>query len=353
MMTKMWICLFTCLAIRAVHLEWVRSLSAEHFLLCLRRFIARRGRPELIISDNAAQFKLVKTVIDEQWRELPLDENLVSYLSNSGIKWKFTTALAPWQGGFYERLVGLVKRCLRKGIGLKRLTLDQFVVMLAEVEAVINTRPLTYVYEEIESGFSLTPAHFLNANLRCFPLMDTEVDYSPTEDSMMALLNNWKKGQKLLNMFWDMWRKEYLASLRDRSLYHKSVKGQVHYAPGLGQVLIKDESIARGMWKLGRIEKLNKDNYGNIRTAKIYLPNGRYVQRAVNQLYPLEVPDELNEIPDEFNEVKQVSNENGGHSLQHAGRVKESERAPTRRAAITARQRINQLLKTNALTVTF
>ena len=100
------------------------------------------------------------------------------------------------------------------------------------------------------------------------------------------------------------------------------------------------------MWKLGRIEKLNKDNDGNIRTAKIYLPNGRYVQRAVNQLYPLEVPDELNE-------VKQVSNENGGHSLQHAGHVKESERAPTRRAAITARQRINQLLKTNALTITF
>ena len=100
------------------------------------------------------------------------------------------------------------------------------------------------------------------------------------------------------------------------------------------------------MWKLGRIEKLNKDNDGNIRTAKIYLLNGRYVQRAVNQLYPLEVPDELNE-------VKQVSNENDGHSLQHAGRVKESERAPTRRAAITARQRINQLLKTNALTVTF
>ena len=79
-MTKMWICLFTCLAIRAVHLEWVRSLSAEHFLLCLIRFMARRGRPELIISDNAAQFKLVKTATDEQWRQLTLDEELVSYV---------------------------------------------------------------------------------------------------------------------------------------------------------------------------------------------------------------------------------------------------------------------------------
>ena len=71
-------------------------------------------------------------------------------------------------------------------------------------------------------------------------------------------------------------------------------------------------------------------------------------QRAVNQLYPLKVLDELNE-------VKQVSNENGGHSLQHAGRVEESEITPIRKAAIiiTARQRINQLLKTNALTITF
>ena len=203
----------------------------------------KRGRPELIISDNAAQFKLVKTAIDEQWRQLTLDKELVSYLSNNGIKWQFITALSPWKGGFYERLVGLVKRSLRKGFGLKKLTLDQFEVILAEIEAVINTRPLTYIYEEFQSGFSLTPAHFLNANLRSFPLMDTEVDYSPSEDSMMTLLNNWKKGQKQLNMFWDMWRKEYLASLRERSSYHKSVKYQIHCTPGLGEVvLIKEDT---------------------------------------------------------------------------------------------------------------
>ena len=139
----------------------------------------------------------------------------------------------------------------------------------------------------------------------------------------MALLNNWKKGQKQLNMFWDMWRKEWSASLRDRSLYHKSVKDQIHYAPTLGQVvLIKDESIARGMRKLRRIEKFNKDNDGHIHTAKIYLPNDRYFQKSVNQLYPLEVPNELNKVK-----------ENSGHSLHHTGRVKESERTPTRKAA--------------------
>ena len=118
-MVKIWICLFTCLAVRAIYLEWVRSLSAKHFLNCLRRFAARRGRPELIISDNAAQFKLVKTVIDKQWRQLSIDEKVITYFSDKGIKWQFTTALAPWQGGFYERLVELVKRCLRKAIGTK------------------------------------------------------------------------------------------------------------------------------------------------------------------------------------------------------------------------------------------
>ena len=108
--------------------------------------MARRGRPDAIISDNAAHFKSVKTVVDEQWRQIALHDDVVTYLLNNGMKWQFTTALAPWQGGFYERLVGIVKRCLRKGIRCKRLTLDQFIVLLSETEAVVNTRPLTYIY---------------------------------------------------------------------------------------------------------------------------------------------------------------------------------------------------------------
>jgi len=62
----MWICLFSCLAVRAVHLELVKGLSGQLFLDCLRRFIARRGKPTLIISDNAPQFHLVKCALDQQ-----------------------------------------------------------------------------------------------------------------------------------------------------------------------------------------------------------------------------------------------------------------------------------------------
>ena len=106
---KMWICLFTCLTIRAVHLELVKGLSSECFLDCLRRFISRRGRPHLVISNNAPQFKLVNTTIDHQWSKVFKNHELLSFYSQEGITWKFTTALAPWQVGFYERLVDLVK----------------------------------------------------------------------------------------------------------------------------------------------------------------------------------------------------------------------------------------------------
>ena len=70
-------------------------------------------------------------------------------------------SLRPWQGGFYEQLVSLVKQGLRKGIGHRLLYWDKLLTMLAEVEAIINTRPLTYVYGDFLSGFTLTPAHFL------------------------------------------------------------------------------------------------------------------------------------------------------------------------------------------------
>ena len=69
-------------------------------------------------------------------------------------QWKeLNGALAPWQGSFYERLIGMVKQSLRK-VGKKRYTLDQLVTLLTEIEAVVNSRPLTYVYGDFELGFN-------------------------------------------------------------------------------------------------------------------------------------------------------------------------------------------------------
>ena len=73
---KSWCCLFTCLTVRAMHLEWVRILTLDHFLSCLRKYIARRGKPRLIFSDNAPQFKVVKRAVYKQWKQLMLNKEV-------------------------------------------------------------------------------------------------------------------------------------------------------------------------------------------------------------------------------------------------------------------------------------
>ena len=81
------------------------------------------------------------------------------YAVRQGIQWKFIVELAPWMGGFYERMVGLTKRALR---GSQCLTEKQLVTVLTEVEAVVNCRPLVYVDDDINSNLVLTPSDFLS-----------------------------------------------------------------------------------------------------------------------------------------------------------------------------------------------
>ena len=120
-----------------VPLELVKDMTAEQFLLALRRFIARRGKLTQIILDNAPQFKLAKTAIDKAWKETISRHEVQSYTANQGIEWNFIVELAPWMGGFYERLVGTVKGALKKSIGKICLTEEKLETFLAEAEAAL------------------------------------------------------------------------------------------------------------------------------------------------------------------------------------------------------------------------
>ena len=98
---NVWTCLFTCTAIRVVHLEVVEDMPAEHFLKVLRRFVRRRGKPDeiislfIFISDNAIQFKAAKNTIDIVWRNIVKDPQVQSYVSENRINWKFIIELSP------------------------------------------------------------------------------------------------------------------------------------------------------------------------------------------------------------------------------------------------------------------
>ena len=116
------------------------------------------------MSDNAKQFKLAKRVLAKAQQEMITNDDVDDYLSKQGIQWKLIVELAPWMGGFYERLIGLTKRALRKTIGRKCLTESQLTTILIEVEVIVNSQPLVYVGNDIKSSHVLTPSDFVLAN---------------------------------------------------------------------------------------------------------------------------------------------------------------------------------------------
>ena len=138
---KAWVCLFTCTTTRSVHLDIVTDMSSLTFLRCFKRFVARRGLPSLVVSDNGATFKSAAKII----KSIVEHPDVQNYLSSVNIKWNFNIERAPWWGGFFERMVQLLKRCLRKMVGQAKLTFDELLTSVTEVEMILNSRPLTYI----------------------------------------------------------------------------------------------------------------------------------------------------------------------------------------------------------------
>ena len=293
---KVWVCLFTCFAVRAVHIELVEDMSAEEFLLCFRRFIARRGIPKQILSDNAKQFKTARSVLNKIWSDVVRSDEVIEFSATKGIEWKFIVNLAPWMGGLYERLVGVTKRALRKVIGSRCLSEKQLVTVLTEAETVVNSRPLIYVDDDINSSFIITPLSFLSQSHQHF-IPDFKIDsdtFEPTEkiSTSQQLLQRWKRGQRCLTQFWQIWCKDYLLSLRERcnSTVNK-VRNTAKGKPQIGDVVLIKESLPRGQWKIGKITKLIKGRDNLIRSAEVTLPSRKCLHRAIKLLYPIECPD--------------------------------------------------------------
>ena len=196
-------------------------------------------------------------------------------------------------GGAYERLVGLVKRILRKVLGKLSFTYDQLFTILTESEAVLNSRPLIFVGEDIDSGFALTPGDFLSLNPKTgtpeLQVDDIDPDYLPHVSTAQLLLDTWKKGQKHLNSFWQTWRDEYLLSLRERTQTHlKENRVQSQQTPKTGHIVLIKENLPRRTWRIGQIKELVSSRDGETRSAKVQLPLKKILSQTLNMLFPLE-----------------------------------------------------------------
>ena len=218
---KAWICLYTCCVIRAVHLDVVSDLSTQTFLNSFRRFTSRRGFPVKLISDNGKTFKSAAKVISK----ILMHHDVKQHFSGLHVTWSFNLERAPWWGGFFERMVKSVKRCLKKTIGNVTLSYDELLTAVAEVEMVLNSRPLSFVSTE-DMEEPLTPSHLLIGrrvlNLPVWPHSD-DPDYGP-QMSSIELTKRMQHFNKTLDHFWKRWRSEYLVELRESHRYQTQTR---------------------------------------------------------------------------------------------------------------------------------
>ena len=111
-----------------------------------------------MLTDNAKTFKSASVDV----KKISKSSEVKKYLANRQIDWQFIMEEAPWWGGFWERLVRSVKRCLKKSVGRSLLTFEELCTLVVEIEATLNNRPLTYIYDDEEGlSYPLTPADLI------------------------------------------------------------------------------------------------------------------------------------------------------------------------------------------------
>ena len=285
------------------------------------------------------------------WMKSTQNIEVQTYISDHGIRWKYVIEYAPWKGGFYERLVGLTKRALRKSLGKCCTTSVDLRTLLAEIEAILNSRPLVHVGDDINSCETITPAHFISINYKTgTPRIGIDID--PGEGVSKVLIENWKKGQIRLKEFWDIWLSYYLPALRERhTLEMKRIKGEIRRIPNIGEVvIIKEENLPRGTWKLAKIQSLIKGGIDGIeRAANLISSSGRTFRRPFRLIYPLEdkIENETvkQETDEEIENLENEATENDATENQEIGKNNGlNNLRQTRSAAIVAVKKIKSML---------
>ena len=271
------ILLITCTATRALHLEVTTHLNAESYILALRNFIASRGCPNEIISDNFKTFK---------------SRAVVLFNAERRIKQSFITPYAPWEGGFYERLVALVKRCLRKILGRSLVKFNELSVIVKEIELILNSRPLCSNENDV-SELAITPNRLIfgyNPLLQSNSVSAEGSSASPSCLSRQSVMFRQAYLHRLIQSFVKRWKIEYLQSLRERPNNHGTSSticiGDI--------VLIESTGKNRMFWPMAKIVDVKIGRDQNIRTASAELYNSHInskvqITRPVGHFYKLEV----------------------------------------------------------------
>lgn len=255
---KCYVLLFTCARIRAIHLECLKSLDLATFICTFEVFAARRGKPQLIRSDNFKTFKAAAPILSSRYQ----------------IEWKFNTPGAPWQGGFFERLVKSVKTPLRSYLLKKVITFDNFRHRITLIEHAINSRPITAMYDNVTDPRPISPNDFL---------MHRGLSLAENIDQKDVVRESFLVSLKYYRFIWTRWRKEYLRMLQSENRKRNTRE------PKIGDVVLLESDGSKLTWPLAVIEELMPGRDGKVRTARIKTSNQSYYTRPIQKLYLLEI----------------------------------------------------------------
>ena len=193
-------------------------------------------------------------------------------MADNQITWNFIIEKAPWWGGYWERLVQSVKTPLKKVIGRSTLNFDQLRTLLAEIEGVINARPITYVYDDEESvSYPLTPSDLIyGRRINSTP----NGSHYEIHSTYRTLTRKLKHHRNLLTQVTSRWKKEYLTGLREHSM--ENCKKNKTSTISVGDIVIlKKDSTPRTSWKLAKVIELIKSHDGQVRAAIVDTSNDR------------------------------------------------------------------------------
>ena len=265
---KVYVALFTCCTTRMIHLELQPNLEATACIRVMKRTFARVGTPRLMISDNHKTFK------SAQVKRFSIEQ---------GIAWKYILELSPHWGGFYERLNGLVKRSLRKILWRAKLSYEEVETILIEIEGILNSRPLGYVYDD-NFEEPLTPSHLMfGRRLQNRAFITTDVQ------GECDLFKRYNHVITLTEHFWKRFSGEYLTELRERAKHGKDNTSAIKVGD---VVIINQRNMPRNSWPLGKVVRLVKSSDELVRGA-VLTSRGGQLSRPLNLLYPLEISSEI------------------------------------------------------------
>ena len=277
--SKRWAVLFTCLVSRAIHIEVSEELSTSSFINSLRRFIALRGPVKQIRSDRGTNFV---GAVNELGLQAVFDEGgpIHQFLSEHSCVWIFNPPHASHMGGAWERMIGIARRILDVMLlnhSTKHLTHEVLVTFLAEVCAIVNSRPIVPVSTDPEDPFVLSPSVLLTQK-------HPGADYSfQNLDLKDAYRSNWKHVQVLAEEFWRKWQVEYVHSLQPKRKWTK-------VTPNLqvgDVVLLKTLDSPRGQWPLGMVEKTFPGSDGLTRKVEVRIKKDNKNSSFVGQVTEL------------------------------------------------------------------